>query len=102
MKKDIVGFNITTELLLNKEILEKENLEKILINIETEIANLIESKFKSKVIGGKGMYIYSNESNTLIEEQETFDGICPKCDSITDIVDITNEWICENCGCRFL
>lgn len=57
---------------------KREDIDNLLIDIYNKVTDGIESM-----------------------EEETFEGKCPKCSNVTDVVNLSNEWVCEKCCCRF-
>lgn len=66
MKNDIIGLSITTNIIFGGE---RDNLNDLLVDMENEIADLIERKWDVKVIGGTGKYITKNLDKICIEEE---------------------------------
>lgn len=71
MKKELVGFVTTTEILFGRHI-EEETVKYLLPDIENTITKSLKGRFNCNIIGGLGGFIYSDkDSGLLVRVKET-------------------------------
>ena len=62
-----VGFTIKTDILIDENVLDENDVYFLMCEIENLINHTIEDNYKMKVISGSGRYIYVGEDNHLIK-----------------------------------